>query len=61
MADLTLRQAAAELGVDPGTLRVQAGKGVLRAKKVGPLWVVTQRELDRYRRRHLRPPRHPMS
>jgi excisionase family DNA binding protein len=54
MADLTLRQAAAELGVAEATLRWQVRNGKLKATKVGPVWTVTRREVERYRRDHLR-------
>ena len=47
---LTLAEAAALLGVDPGTLRVQIHNGKLKARKVGPVWTVTPREVERYRR-----------
>jgi excisionase family DNA binding protein len=51
---MTLSEAAKVLGVDPGTLRVQIHNGKLRGKKVGPIWTVSQREIDRYRIEHLR-------
>lgn len=47
---MTLSEAAALLGVDPGTLRVQVNNGKLKAKKVGPIWTVTRGEVERYRR-----------
>lgn len=50
MADLTLQEAAASLGVAASTLRVQIRNGKLRAKKIGPLWVVSPKEIERYRR-----------
>lgn len=50
MAELTLVEAAAELGMSPTTLRVQIRNGKLKARKVGPVWVVTRREVERYRR-----------
>jgi excisionase family DNA binding protein len=52
---LTLREAAARLGLSPSTLRVQIGKGKLRAVKRGRDWWLTPRELERYRREHRRP------
>ena len=51
---MTLNEAAGVLGVDPGTLRVQIHNGKLRAKKVGPIWTVTPKEVERYRRESLR-------
>ena len=52
---MTLAEAAALLGVDPGTLRVQIHNGKLRAKKHGPIWWVTKAEVERYRRENQRP------
>ena len=42
--------AAKVLGVEPGTLRVQIHNGKLKAKKVGPIWTVTPKEVERYRK-----------
>ena len=57
---LTLTQAAAALGVSAATLRQQIGNGRLRARKIGPVWTVTQREVERYRTASLgRPGRRP--
>ena len=50
---MTLKEAASVLGIAPSTLRIQAEKGVLRARKVGRDWTVTPGEVDRYRREHL--------
>jgi excisionase family DNA binding protein len=50
---LTLKEAAAELGVDPATLRQQIKAGALRGKRFGPVWTITRAELERYRREHL--------
>ena len=49
----SLAEAAGDLGLSPETLRKQAQRGVLRAKLVGKTWVVTEREIERYRREHL--------
>lgn len=49
MPALTLQEAARILGVSPTTLRVQIRNGKLRAKKVGPVWTVTPKEVGRYR------------
>ena len=54
MPSVTLEEAAARLGLAASTLRWQIHKGKMRAKKVGPLWVVSEREVERYRREHLR-------
>jgi excisionase family DNA binding protein len=47
---LTLEEAAARLGLAASTLRWQIHKGKLKARKLGPLWVVSEREVERYRR-----------
>jgi excisionase family DNA binding protein len=53
---MTLNQAAAALGVSAATLRQQIAAGRLRAAKLGPLWVVDEREIARYRRDSLGQP-----
>jgi excisionase family DNA binding protein len=50
---MTLAEAAAELGLNPGTLRRQIHRGSLRARKVGRDWTVSRRECERYRAEHL--------
>lgn len=50
---MTLVEAARELGLAPVTLRQQIRNGALRARKVGPVWTVTPREIARYRAEHL--------
>lgn len=47
---LTLTEAAARLHLDPSSLRHQIRNGKLRARKVGPVWTVSEREVDRYGR-----------
>lgn len=49
---LTLAQAAERLGLSPGTLRLQAKKGVLRAVLMGHTYVVRLSEVERYAREH---------
>ena len=49
MSNLTLEEAAASLGVAASTLRVQLRNGKLRGKKVGPVWTLTPKEVERYR------------
>jgi hypothetical protein len=51
---LTLAEAAAQLDRSPATLRAQVHNGKLRARLIGKTWVITPRELKRYRRHHLR-------
>ena len=47
---MTLNEAAASLGITPDTLRQQIGRGRLKATKVGTVWTVTPREVERYRK-----------
>lgn len=54
--NLTLEEAAASLGVAASTLRVQLRNGKLRGKKVGPVWTLTPKEVERYRRESRRTP-----
>lgn len=46
---MTIVEAATDLGLSPDTLRSQIRNGVLRASKFGPVWTVTEAEVDRYR------------
>jgi excisionase family DNA binding protein len=46
---LTLTEAADELGLAASTLRHQVQAGRLRARLVGKTYVITERELTRYR------------
>lgn len=55
MTLLTLRQAAAQIGRSPTTLRNQVLAGRLRGRKLGRDWLVSQRELNRYVRQQARP------
>jgi excisionase family DNA binding protein len=50
---LTIPEAAVELGLAPSTLRRQAAAGVLRADRLGRDWIVSRRELERYRVQHM--------
>ena len=45
---VTLNELADRAGLDPSTLRHQIRNGRLAASKVGPVWIVTAREADRY-------------
>ena len=56
---LTLAQAADELGLAAATLRWQIANGKLKARKFGNSWVITRRELERYRIEHQRTARGP--
>lgn len=46
---MTLTEAAEALGLSAATLRQQIAKGRLQAHKIGPIWVVTAEEIERYR------------
>jgi excisionase family DNA binding protein len=50
---LTIAEAAGMLGIRHDSLRRQARNGVLHAERVGAVWIVTEREVERYRREHL--------
>lgn len=47
---LTTRQAAEYLGFAEDTVRRYIKRGIIRATKTGPIWLVDKRECDRYRR-----------
>lgn len=51
---LVLADAAKRLGVHHDTLRRQIRLGKLRARKIGPIWTVSEREVERYRRENRR-------
>jgi excisionase family DNA binding protein len=61
MNELTLAEAAAQLGLSPVTLKAQVYNGKLKARLWGRRYIVTQREVDRYRREHQRDPEIPMT
>lgn len=55
---MTLKEAAASLGVTPDNLRGAIKRGALRAQKLGRDWFVTPKEVERYRKQNRRiPPR----
>jgi len=47
---MTLKEAAAQLGVTPDNLRGAIHRGSLKAEKMGRDWFVTTREVERYRK-----------
>lgn len=49
MEYLTIAEAAVELGLNPATLRSQIRYGALAGKRVGPIWTISRKELERYR------------
>ena len=54
IADMTLTEAAAVLGVSTANLRQQIAKGKLKAVKRGRDWWVTPKEVERYARENRR-------
>lgn len=52
---MTLKEAAAVLGLTPDTLRQQIKNGALRARKFGRDWMVDPAEVDRYAKENRRP------
>lgn len=51
---LTVREAAASLGVAPSTLRWQIRNGKLEAQKRGRDWYISEAEVARYARENRR-------
>lgn len=51
---MTLREAAAILGITPDTLRQAIAAGRLKATKRGRDWFVDRREVERYGRERRR-------
>ncbi len=50
---MPIKDAAAQLGIKPNTLKKQAQAGRLTATKLGRDWYVTSREVERYREEQL--------
>jgi excisionase family DNA binding protein len=50
---MTLRQAAALLGLAPSTLRLQVKRGRLGARRFGRDWLTTPEDVETYRAEHL--------
>lgn len=53
MKSLTVTEAAAALGLARSTLLKQIKNGAISARRVGPIYTVTEREVERYRRESL--------
>lgn len=51
---MTLKEAAAQLGVTPDNLRGAIARGAFKATKIGRDWIVTTKEVERYRTEHRR-------
>jgi excisionase family DNA binding protein len=49
MEYLTVAEAAAELGLNPATLRSQIRYRAIEARRVGPIWTISRKEVERYR------------
>lgn len=49
MKQLTVTEAALSLGVARSTLLHQIKNGAIKATKVGPIWVIPEKEVERYR------------
>jgi excisionase family DNA binding protein len=47
---VTVTEAAERLGVSPRTLQEQIKRGRLKAARHGPIWWITDAEVERYRR-----------
>jgi excisionase family DNA binding protein len=47
--ELTVAQAAAELGMSATSVRSAISRGRLPARKRGPIWVIQRADLDAYR------------
>lgn len=46
---MTLKEAAETLGTSPDNLRGAIARGTLKATKLGRDWIVTPKEVERYR------------
>lgn len=47
---LTTTEAAKRMGLSEHTVRIYIGRGLLQARKLGPIRVLTASECDRYSR-----------
>ena len=54
--DLTVTEAAKRLGLARSTVLWQIRNGVIRARRVGPIFVIATEEIERYRLEHLGKP-----
>ena len=50
---MTVTEAAESLGINRSTLLHQIKNGAIKATRVGPIWTITPREVERYRRESL--------
>lgn len=49
MKSLTVTEAATSLGLARSTVLKQIKNGAIRATRVGPIFVITEKEVERYR------------
>ena len=47
---VTVTEAAERLNLSPRTLQEQIARGRLKATRHGPIWWITEAEVERYRR-----------
>ncbi len=45
---LTTEQAAAALGISASTVATYIRRGLIRARKFGPIWMISPREVKRF-------------
>jgi excisionase family DNA binding protein len=53
---VTVTEAAERLGLRPRTLQEQIARGRIKAARHGPIWWITEAEVERYRRESLGKP-----
>ena len=58
MFELTITEAAARLGLEASWVRRLVASGQLQARKVGPIWLVTEESIAAYRPRPVGKPGH---
>jgi excisionase family DNA binding protein len=49
---LTVTEAAERLGLSRSTVLNQIRAGAIRSERIGRLWVISEDEVERYRREH---------
>lgn len=55
-SQVTVTEAAERLGLSPRTLQEQIARGRIKAVRHGPIWWITEAEVERYRRESLGQP-----
>lgn len=53
---MTVTEAAERLGLKPRTLQEQIARGRIKATRHGPIWWITEAEVERYRQESLGKP-----